>query len=341
MTAEGLEIPTLERVTQNVGTALGSMMVATVNGTRDIQALLDPITGQLRLRTPYNVFIGGQILDRGLTIENLIGFYYGRAPKRGQEDTTLQHCRMYGSRPRSDLAVTRFYTTPSIYQRMLGIHEREEALWQTIARGEMDPDRVFLQADPTGQTRPCGLQKIAASQITTLAAGRELLPVGFSTVAARKVQDAVRQLEAIVAGRQGRPFDATVDVAIEMIDLTNRMVRMDRGEVFDWKAMKAAIRLLAQQNPSANQRDRVVCLVRPGLNFNKFRFDRGVQRLQNEPQGYRDPETIRREAGAAPGLILLGQVGNVDDNWSGESFYWPILVIPDNVPPRLFSEENE
>lgn len=341
LTAEGLETPTLERVTQQIGTAFGSMMVATVNGTRDIQALLDPITGQLRLRTPYNVFIGGQILDRGLTIENLIGFYYGRAPKRGQEDTTLQHCRMYGSRPRSDLAVTRFYTTPPIYQRMLGIYEREEALWQIIASGEMDPDRVFLQADPTGQMRPCGLQKIAASQITTLTAGRELLPVGFSTIAARRVRDAVRELEGIIAGRLARTFDVTVDLAVEMIDLTSRMVHMDTGEIFDWKAMKAAIRLLAQQNPAVGERDRVVCLVRAGVNFNKFRLDRGIERLQNEPQGYRDPDAIRRVAHSAPGLILLGQVGSVQDRWSGEAFYWPILVIPDNVPPRLFSEEND
>jgi len=338
LAAEELDTPALERVMQSVGTAFSSMMVTTVNGTRDIEALLDD-SGQLRLRTPYNVFIGGQILDRGLTIDNLIGFYYGRAPQRAQEDTTQQHCRMYGNRPRSDLAVTRFYTTPAIYQRMRGIHERDEALWQTIAQGEMDPDRVFLRADPTGQTRPCGLQKIAASRITTLTEGRELLPVGFSTVAARHVRDAVRQLDALVAGRHGQPFDVTVDVAVEMIDLASRMVHMDRGEIFDWKAMKAAIRLLAQQHPVVGQGDRVVCLVRPGVNFNKFRSDRGVQRLQNEPQGYRDPATVR-QAGSSTGLILLRQEGSAHDNWSGEPFYWPILVIPNNVPPRLFSEEN-
>ena len=44
---------------------------------------------------PYNLFIGGQILDRGITINNLIGFYYGRNPKKFQQDTVLQHSRMY------------------------------------------------------------------------------------------------------------------------------------------------------------------------------------------------------------------------------------------------------
>lgn len=341
LAAEGVDgIPMLERVMGSVENALDTMRVATVNGKRDIATLLDENTGQLRLRTPYNVFIGGQILDRGLTIDNLIGFYYGRAPQRAQEDTTLQHCRMYGNRSRTDLAVTRFYTTPAIYQRMFGIHEREEALWEIIARGEMDPDRVFLRADPTGQTRPCGLQKIAASRITTLRGGSELLPVGFSTAAPRHVEDAVRSVDAIIGekGQNGKPFDVTIDTATAIIDLANRMTHMDQGETFDWRAMKAAVRLLAQQ---AAQPNRVVCMVRRRVNFDKYRSDRGVLRLQNEPQGPRDPEAIRRVAGSSPGLILLRQTGNSDAGWSGEPFYWPILVIPNNVPPRLFSEENE
>jgi len=45
------------------------------------------------------MFIGGQILDRGITIGNLIGFYYGRNPNRFQQDTVLQHSRMYPLAP--------------------------------------------------------------------------------------------------------------------------------------------------------------------------------------------------------------------------------------------------
>src|SRR6202043_432585 len=131
----------------------------------------------------------------------------------------------------------------------------------------------------------------------------------------------------------GQAFDITVDIALEMIDLAKGMIRMDPGDFFDWKAMKAAIRLLAQQHPNADERNRVVCLVRVNVNYNKYRLDREVRRLQNEPQGYRDPATIRQRAGLLPGLILLRQVGSRNDNWSGEPFYWPILVIPDNIPP--------
>ncbi len=45
-----------------------------VNSDRDVMALLDQ-NAELRLRTPYNIFVGGNILDRGITIPNLIAFY--------------------------------------------------------------------------------------------------------------------------------------------------------------------------------------------------------------------------------------------------------------------------
>jgi hypothetical protein len=68
-----------------------------VNSDTDVAALLDD-KAELRLRTAFNVFVGGNILDRGITIPNMIGFYYGRNPRRMQADTVLQHSRMYGAR---------------------------------------------------------------------------------------------------------------------------------------------------------------------------------------------------------------------------------------------------
>ena len=71
------------------------------------------------------MFIGGSILDRGITVPNLISFYYGRNPSRMQADTVLQHSRMYGARPKADLAVTRFYTSRGVYNRLSQIHRLE------------------------------------------------------------------------------------------------------------------------------------------------------------------------------------------------------------------------
>ena len=71
-------LPPLEDVVREVFAALdqGCLMIAKVNSERQVEELLDN-EGQLRLRTPLNIFIGGQILDRGITVANLIGFFYG------------------------------------------------------------------------------------------------------------------------------------------------------------------------------------------------------------------------------------------------------------------------
>lgn len=108
-----------------------------VNSDKDVLALLDD-NAELRLRTSFNIFIGGSILDRGITIPNLISFYYGRNPQTTQADTVLQHSRMYGNRPRADIAVTRLYTSTAIYDRMYTINSFETALRRAFERGAHD-----------------------------------------------------------------------------------------------------------------------------------------------------------------------------------------------------------
>ena len=75
------ELPPKEEVLEGVVEALNAdwLMITKVNSDRQVEELLDD-QGQLRLRTPLNLFVGGQILDRGITVANLIGFFYGRRP---------------------------------------------------------------------------------------------------------------------------------------------------------------------------------------------------------------------------------------------------------------------
>ena len=72
----------------------GEVNVQRVNSDVQLEPLLDAETAELKLRTKANLFIGGSILDRGITVPNLISFYYGRNPTRMQADTVLQHSRM-------------------------------------------------------------------------------------------------------------------------------------------------------------------------------------------------------------------------------------------------------
>src|SRR6185295_3235945 len=138
-------VPAFSEVHSRVLQALtgGELMITKVNSEAQVAALLDD-EGQLRLRTPLNLFIGGQILDRGITIANLIGFFYGRRPQVYQQDTVLQHSRMFGFRPLQDLPVTRFFTEPQIYTAMRRMHESDVALREAIERNP-DLPVIFIQ----------------------------------------------------------------------------------------------------------------------------------------------------------------------------------------------------
>lgn len=62
---EGIVLPSLDIVKVGVLKLLqtGQLMITKVNSDNDIRKLLAE-DGQLKLRTPFNIFIGGQILDR-------------------------------------------------------------------------------------------------------------------------------------------------------------------------------------------------------------------------------------------------------------------------------------
>ena len=170
-------------------------MITKVNSEAQVASLLDD-DGQLKLRTPLNIFIGGQILDRGITIANLIGFYYGRDPNKFQQDTVIQHSRMYGFRPLEDRAVTRFYTAVHIHRAMQRMHEADSALRERIASQGDDQTVNFIELDG-GNIVPCSPAKILASNITTLRGHRRILPVGFQT-------DYKTRLQAVTAAVDAR-----------------------------------------------------------------------------------------------------------------------------------------
>ena len=85
------------------------------------------------VKSPYNLFVGGNKLGRGVTIKNLLVSYYGRHPKKPQADTVLQHARMYGYR-RKDIGLLRLFLPRELHIVFKAINKMERGLRDLIGR---------------------------------------------------------------------------------------------------------------------------------------------------------------------------------------------------------------
>lgn len=345
--AEKMTTPNLASILPKIGPAFASITTAVVNSDSQLEQLLDD-SGQLRQESPFNIYIGGQSLDRGVTIANVIGFFYGRDPKVAQQDTTIQHCRMYGNRPTGDVAVTRFYTSPGIYARMARMHDFDKMMWEQLREKEVNGEKVddfedvlFLERDPSGQVSPCTANKIMLTRAQWVRPGGELVPRPFSTVSDEPnppaFQKALDTLKGF--GAASTPFEITVDQACRLLDLACAMIRVDDDWDWDLDALKDAVRHIAAQHPDAEKRDRVI-----GLYTLKNRIQKWKDASQSEPQnapyaaGTEGP--LRAAAGDSPALAFYHNVGNVDAGWKGSPFIWPVLFIPSKIRPTVFANNR-
>lgn len=314
---------------------LDSIAVQVVNSEKQLDTLLDG-RGQLRLRNKLNFFIGGQILDRGLTIDHMIGFYYGRNPKNFQQDTVLQHSRMYGARARQDLPVTRFYTAPRIYTVMASIHDMDSALRRQIEEKRDEGAVVFIRRDGR-QVVPCSPNKIRLSSLTTLSAGKRMAPVGFQTLPKTRLAREMVGIDKVLDQLAPKSIDrVTTDIPIKTaIDIINRisvtLVWEDQYLPYEWDHTA----FLSALEYTASETGRVALLVRRGSSVRRIREG---GRPQNSPEtGTRETELAAARAGAIdrPLLVLLRHDGTAE-GWNGGPFWWPILYAPTQLLPVVY-----
>jgi hypothetical protein len=278
-------IPNYNQVAAGVRRGLinEELMITKVNSDKDIDELLDD-EGQLKLRTPLNLFIGGQILDRGITIKNLIGFYYGRNPSRSQQDTVLQHARMYGSRPIADLPVTRFYAPLAVYKVMRRIHDFDAALRNAFLNGEHDNGVYFIQRDTANTLIPCSPNKLLFSDLTTVRPGKRYLPVGFQTVAKTKGKKNLEALDVAVEGAcqgaYGKAILVPLVVAVELLAATYENLEFEIEDENDKRANLAILEHLSKRSVNPHERGQVWLVAQKGRRLKRFKGD---GRFENSP----------------------------------------------------------
>lgn len=338
---EELPSPTLEEVKESLIDALlsGQLMITKVNSDNDIKNLLAD-DGQLKLRTPFNMFIGGQILDRGITINNLIGFYYGRSPNRFQQDTVLQHSRMYGARSTADLAVTRFYAPLHVHQLMRRIHEFDGALREAFESGAHDRGVYFLRKDVTKRLMPCSPNKLLFSDVVSIRPGRRLVLSGFQTLSksagahALKLLD--KKIEALGDSTE-KPRLITIGEATELLELAYENIEFpDESASDDRQAHVVALEHLSRTS-ATKLKDKVWLITATGRDIARYREE---GRPSNAPDTKQQKDLAQAYADSAPVLMLLRQSGLEEGGWRGLEFWWPVILVPRSAPTVIFATEE-
>lgn len=321
--------------------------IVKVNSDDDVAAQLDS-TGQLKLRSPLNIFLGGQVLDRGVTLANLIGFYYGRRPNKYQQDTVLQHSRMYGYR-RADLAVTRFYTSRAIRHAMTQMEEFDASLRAAIEAGG-DRAVQFIRKAADGSIVPCSPNKILVATTQTLRPHKRILPIGFQTghrTGASGIGKIVDAIDAKIGELCGfdaqQPMLVPLATALELLTQIERTMHFpeDDAPPFDWDAARATLAHLSQQHSNPAERGQVLLWAARERNSARLASESSHATYIETPDSEKtEGQMARHYATEHPILFLLRQEGKEEKGWRGTPFYWPVIRAQSRTPTAIYTAET-
>jgi hypothetical protein len=343
-------LPELDEVIAAASMALtgDQINIVKVNSDDDVASLLDD-TGQLMLRNLFNIFLGGQVLDRGVTLANLIGFYYGRRPNKYQQDTVLQHSRMYGFRSK-DLAVTRFYTSNAIRAAMYQMEDFDVSLRAAIDSGG-DQAVQFIRKAADGTIVPCSPNKILVATTQTLRPDKRILPIGFQSgykTGANGIGSTIKaldtEIEALCGFNASTPKLVPVATAIALLDKIKTTLEFPDEEApeFDWDAANAALAHLSNQHHTPSERGQVLLWAANGRESSRMASGGSHATYIETPDSEKtEGQLAAQYAVHHPILFLLRQNGAAEDKgWRDTPFYWPVIRAQKNTPTAIYTAET-
>lgn len=104
----------------------------------------------------HRIWIGGDLLQRGLTFSDLITTYFTRWPKNGggNMDTNLQRARWFGYRYKY-IDLCKIFTTKEIAIEFSNLAEMENNIWEQfdeVENGALNIEDIIIEAENTKQS---------------------------------------------------------------------------------------------------------------------------------------------------------------------------------------------
>jgi hypothetical protein len=306
-------LPSLEDLLEFLHASLSRHQVIKVNAN----------SGELRYGPTYNFVVGGNILGRGVTIDDLLVTYYLREAQVSQMDTVWQHARMYGYRAEL-MPFTRVYLPRRLASIFRGIHEVEEdlrAVLPSLEEGAPVPLQVVTGTRPT---RPNALQPNAVQVYSGGRQVRPLTPVTDPNLVAPAQQAILARLEALnVPTTATRIDDRFVTVSIDDLIALARMVPVDPDDPGRWNTdgVEAVLRAVADQFDGQGD-----------LYVRSTTTERDANGL---PTGVLTGDEQRRAV--QRGRPTLALVYRTDGEPRFPPFWFPTLVLPNGMRPVVFN----
>lgn len=353
-----LQMPSLEEVMHRIadidedGELTGlihEVDIKEVNSDSDITRLLNITSGELKLENSLTIFVGGQVLDRGITIPNMISFFYGRDPRTMQQDTVMQHCRMFGYRKPEQLSVTRFYTTYRLYSSMKEITIRDNLLRDRMLQ-QSSGEVVYLEAG--GKIKACSPQKILASKLSTILPDKRYLPVGFEII--KKGADTIwKKIDAIIKDNNGylsesqcnyKRSDSISDKYVLIssetaLDILKKaysvMEPKDDGVCNTFEALESVFLFSLSERMKSGEDD-IALIVRTNRQLSKMK--RNGTLYQDSPDDGKNEGAIAKKLRENIPVLVLTEQCNPE--W-GKKFWWPVYYTPSMMNVGLYADSNE
>lgn len=324
--------------------------VNVVNSENPVSTMLNE-KGQLRLDQALNFFIGGNILDRGITIDNMLCFFYGRDPKKFQMDTVLQHARMYGARDKEDMACTRFFTTNAIYDVLKTINNIDSMMYEYLKAHRdtvQTDDFTSMVIGYDKRIKASAANKYTPANTKVLKPQQRILPIGFQTGKPAEIANIYQKIDELISSCQDyenrtednpfflMPYEVAVDI-INLISSTFRYGEEYANVDYEWDANEM---LTALDHCTFGTDGLIYCLHRTGRNMSRERDHSRVNKtrwIDAPDDGRNDTAPSREIAVDRPVLMLIGQNGSSSNGWMNAPFYWPVFVVQQHAEAGIFT----
>jgi len=306
--------PPLPRLLETAAEAIAQTEVVRVNAQ----------TGEPAFGPAYNFVVGGNILARGLTIDDLLVTYYLREAKTPQMDTVWQHARMYGYRVEL-MPYTRVFLPSHLGTLFRKIHESEEILRGLVTDPEALSRIPILTPGRARPTRPGALE--SGALVVYGGGGKQIFPyhlvtdphqVGESAV---QIADVLRRNEVPLGGtdpRRTRFKEVPLSVIADIVRIIP--IRDDDDGRWDTEGVLALLDAAAGRYQGRGS------LYARGFEPGDVPDRRRVTGVLSGPE----VEMAQDEGRFVLALACVGSVNN-------PAAWYPTLVLPRDLPPHIFN----